>query len=283
MFDTSTATTTVRGDEARRAALAAFLKSKRGGLAPARVGLKSGPRRRARGLLREEVAQLAGISPTWYVWLEQGRDIRPSSSVIEQLADALLLTVAERDHLFTLARPSTRATPAPSLDAPDTLKAWIAGLNRQPAYVLNGIWDIVAWNDAACEIFGEFSQVPAAQRNVLWMIFCWRPWRTLFANWDCLAKFAAAQFRADTAAYAGHAQRDALLADLCANSSEFAALWNAGAVAAPRLTEKVIHHPTLGIRSLTYASLRPQGVAPDVSVVVYSPCWSESTLSMVAY
>ncbi|HEV7608995.1 MAG TPA: helix-turn-helix transcriptional regulator [Steroidobacteraceae bacterium] len=274
MLDTSTGTTTFAADEARRNELAAFLKSRRSGLAPACVGLKTGPRRRARGLLREEVAQLAGISPTWYVWLEQGRDIRPSPGVVEQLADALLLTGAERTHLFTLARPATGATPNFSIEAPDTLKAWIAGLNRQPAYVLNGIWDIIAWNDAACEMFGDFSRVPAKKRNVLSMIFRWQPWRTLFANRDGLAEFVAAQFRADTAAYTGHPRRDALLAELCASSPEFAALWNAGAVNAPRLTEKVIRHPTLGTQTLTYASLRPQGVAADVSVIVYTPCRS---------
>jgi transcriptional regulator with XRE-family HTH domain len=271
MLDTSTGTTTFPADAARRSELAAFLKAKRNDLLPARVGLKAGARRRARGLLREEVAQLAGISPTWYVWLEQGRDIRPSSGVLKQLADALLLTAAERSHLLTLSRPADTGSSDFSTDAPDTLKTWIAGLNRQPAYVLNGIWDIVAWNAAAREMFGDFSRVPTSQRNVLHMIFRWQPWRKLFGNWDCLAAFAAAQFRADTAAHSGHLRRAALIEDLCANSQEFAALWTAGAVVAPRLTEKVIQHPTLGERTLTYAALRPQGVSADISVVVYSP------------
>jgi transcriptional regulator with XRE-family HTH domain len=271
MLDTSTATTTFAADIARRGELAAFLKSRRSSLAPERVGLKIGPRRRARGLLREEVAQLAGISPTWYVWLEQGRDIRPSSGVVAQLADALLLSGAERAHLFTLAQRATDARTNFSTEAPDTLKAWISGLRDQPAYVLNGVWDIIGWNEAACEMFGDFSQVPVAKRNVLQMIFCWQPWRRLFVNWDCLAGFAAAQFRAETAAYSGHPLRDALVEDVCASSAEFAGLWSAGAVTAPRLTEKPIRHPTLGTRTLTYAALRPLGVPADVSVVVYSP------------
>jgi transcriptional regulator with XRE-family HTH domain len=271
MPDTSIATTTFEPDITRRNELAAYLKSKRIGIAPARVGLKAGPRRRARGLLREEVAQLAGISSTWYVWLEQGRDIRPSSDVLAQIADALLLNGVERTHLLTLAQPDVGTGTNFSADVPDILKTWITGLNHQPAYVINGIWDIIAWNGAAREMFGDFSRVPAPKRNVLHMIFCWHPWRTLFANWQRLAEFAAAQFRADTARHTGHPQLLALLDELCANSPEFSALWNARAVAAPRLTEKIIQHPKLGTRTLTYAALRPLGVSADVSVVVYSP------------
>ena len=271
MLDTSIGTTTFTADEARRGELAAFLREKRHGLAPARVGLKAGPRRRARGLLREEVAQLAGISPTWYVWLEQGRDIRPSDAVIANLSQALQLSTAERAHLFTLAQPGGGAPADFSTEATDTLKSWIAGLHDHPAYVLNGLWDVIAWNEAASEMFGDFSVVPTTQRNVLHMIFCWLPWRTLFADRDRLAEFVAAQFRADTAAHIGNPRRVALLEELCASSAEFRSLWNAGAIAAPRLTEKTLLHPTLGVRTLTYAALRPQGVSGDISVVVYSP------------
>jgi len=271
MADTSTATNTFPHAAARRAELSEFLRTKRAGVTPARVGLRAGARRRTAGLRREEVAQLAGISPTWYVWLEQGRDIRASADVLAQLADALLLSAAERAHLYALAKPADLALPNFSVQLPAVLKQWITGLDRQPAYVLNGRWDILDWNLAASTIFGDFAAVPPNRRNVLQMIFDWQPWRELFADWSCLAEFAAAQFRADTARYAGHPQIAALIEEVRASSPEFARVWNEGAIAAPRLTVKRIHHPTLGLLSLTFAALRPQGAADDISVVVYSP------------
>src|SRR5215472_876272 len=86
-----------------RQALADFLRKRRARLSPGEVGLPPGLRRRTPGLRREEVAQLANIGTSWYVWLEQGRDVNPSASVLESLAQALRLTLNERLHLFLLA------------------------------------------------------------------------------------------------------------------------------------------------------------------------------------
>ena len=169
--------------------LAAFLKAKRAAVEPQKVGLRPGRRRRANGLLREEVAQRAGISPTWYTWLEQGREINPSTEVLEQLADALLLTKSERAHVLTLARPgaTSRASMRFSREVPAELLAWINGLD-QPAYVLNGRWDVLAWNEASVRLLGDFGALPAADRNILRMIFLWQQWRQLFVDWECLAR-----------------------------------------------------------------------------------------------
>src|SRR5262245_18651312 len=121
--DTGSASTSFDAATQRRTELALFLKAKRAALSPQSVGLQPGRRRRARGLLREEVAQRAGISPTWYTWLEQGREINPSAEVLDQLAGALLLTASERAHLVTLAKPNTaaRSTPQFSREAPPML------------------------------------------------------------------------------------------------------------------------------------------------------------------
>src|SRR5579859_5459823 len=101
-----------------------FLKSRRARLQPADVGLPDGTRRRTVGLRREEVARLSGVSPTYYTFLEQGRDISPSAQVLDALARALHLSPAERDHLYVLAQ---RSTPRGE-DAPETLSAGIAAL-----------------------------------------------------------------------------------------------------------------------------------------------------------
>src|SRR5437868_10810228 len=84
--------------------LTAFLVSRRARLAPPDVGLVTGARRRTPGLRREEVAQLAGVGLSWYTWLEQGRDITPSASVLDALARVLRLDAGGRAHLFALAR-----------------------------------------------------------------------------------------------------------------------------------------------------------------------------------
>jgi transcriptional regulator with XRE-family HTH domain len=273
--DTGSSTTTFAlpdPDGQRRAELALFLKAKRAAIAPESIGLRTARHRRARGLLREEVAQRAGISPTWYTWLEQGREIKPSAEVLEHLADALLLTESERDHLLTLARPeaSARRQRSFSSTVPHPLKSWLHGLH-QPAYVLNGRWDVLAWNGPAKEILGDFASVPSTDRNILRMIFLWTHWRGLFVEWACLAASSVAQFRAETARYAGDEELETFIRKLGGDSADFARLWNDRQIDAPQLRVKRMHHATLGTIDLTYAPLQPKGLAGDLSVVVYSP------------
>jgi transcriptional regulator with XRE-family HTH domain len=255
----------------RRRELALFLKEKRAALAPQKVGLRPGRRRRTHGLLREEVAQRAGISPTWYTWLEQGREINPSTEVLEQLADALLLTRSERAHVMTLARPIARSRVSMlfSHKVSDVLRSWIDGLD-QAAYVLNGRWDVLAWNEAAVRLLGDFGALPPADRNILRMLFLWPHWRRLFVDWECLARSVAAQFRAETARHSGAPELLDLTDTLARDSTEFASLWRARTVDVPQLKVKRLRHPEWGPVELTYAPLRPRGVADDLSVVVYS-------------
>lgn len=233
------------------------------------MGLRPARRRRASGLLREEVAQRAGISPTWYTWLEQGRKVKASAEVLEQIAEALLLTASERAHLVTLAKPRTGATLRFSQEAPAMLVSWINGLG-QPAYVLNGRWDVLAWNEAASRMLGDFAALASEDRNILRMIFLWDHWRALFADCEGLAASAVAQFRAETARHAGAPELVALSNKLAQDSAEFAALWRERQLDVIQLKAKRLRHAELGIVDLTYAPLRPRGVANDLSVVVYS-------------
>src|SRR5579872_1919297 len=141
-------------DTVRRHSLGEFLRSRRARLSPGAVGLPEGVRRRTPGLRREEVAQLAGVGATWYTWLEQGREVRPSVEVLGALARALRLDPAERQHLFTLAGrplPETRTVGPEHVGEP--LKRMLASLTMQPAYVLGRRWDILAWNPAAAALF----------------------------------------------------------------------------------------------------------------------------------
>src|SRR5579859_1594818 len=131
----------------RRQALADFLRKRRASLSPIDVGLPEGMRRRTPGLRREEVAQLANIGTSWYVWLEQGRDVHPSPQVLECLAQALRLTLNERRHLFLLAG---QALPPQAFPAEEqvslALQHVLDNLNPMPAYVMGRRWDYLAWN-----------------------------------------------------------------------------------------------------------------------------------------
>jgi transcriptional regulator with XRE-family HTH domain len=154
----------------RREELADFLRKRRASLLPEDVGLPNGGRRRTPGLRREEVAQLAGVGTTWYTWLEQGRDVRASLEVLEALARGLRLTPAERVHLILLGRGEEapeRAAP-PERVSP-TLRRLIANLGPAPAFLLGRRWDYLAWNPAACAVFGDLAKVPRPQRNHIWL------------------------------------------------------------------------------------------------------------------
>ena len=140
---------------ARRTELGAFLRSRRARLRPAEVGLADWGVRRVPGLRREEVAQLANVGLTWYTWLEQGRQARPSASVLTAIADALRLDAHEREHLFALARdPEDQArgwedhTGAPTPAGPG-LDALVHGFEPAPAYAISARFDVLACNRPA--------------------------------------------------------------------------------------------------------------------------------------
>src|SRR6266542_3276725 len=138
----------------RRQALADFLRTRRARLSPAEVGLPAGMRRRTPGLRREEVAQLAHIGTSWYVWLEQGRDVHPSPEVLESLAQALRLTLNERRHLFLLAGQALPQHVLPAEESANpALQQVLDDLNSTPAYAVGRRWDCLAWNKAADRLF----------------------------------------------------------------------------------------------------------------------------------
>src|SRR5213083_613574 len=147
--------------EARRAELADFLRRRRALLTPEQVGIAANGRRRTPGLRREEVAQLAGVGLSWYTWLEQGRDIKPSAHVLDALARVLELDAGERAHLFHLARVEL---PLPDagyvVTAPDALRDHVHALAPNPAWLLNPRTDVLAWNRAAAGVLGEPAAAP---------------------------------------------------------------------------------------------------------------------------
>src|SRR5690349_8281017 len=143
--------------------LGSYLKDRRARLDPVSFGFGA-TRRRTPGLRREEVAQRANVSATWYTWLEQGRGGAPSVDVLDRVARALVLNDAEREHLFLLARPpQMRSSPARGGISPH-LRRVLDALEYSPALVKNVMWDIVAWNEAAAAVLVDYNQLPPERR-----------------------------------------------------------------------------------------------------------------------
>lgn len=240
----------------RREHLAQFLRARRDALTPADVGLPSGRGRRTKGLRREEVALLAGVSVTWYTWLEQGRPINASVDVLEALARTLRLDEAERQHLLTLAtRPPANGTAPIVDDAPDALVRLIAALEPAPAYVLGPRWELLAWNRAQSRLYPMIDHLAPDDRNLLWVIFAEPTARALVADWPEQARRILAEFRAGTAELRGDPGVRALVDRLQAASPEFAEWWPQLDVAQFQTRVRHYHHSRAGDLAFEYQQL----------------------------
>jgi transcriptional regulator with XRE-family HTH domain len=257
--------------EARRRELAAFLRSRRERLTPAAANLPEGFRRRTPGLRREELAMLAGVGTTWYTWLEQGRDVRPSPQVLSALADALQLDPAERQHLFVLAgRPAPEARSVGPEIVGEPLQHILRTLSHQPAYVLGRRWDVLAWNTAAAKLFGGYDNADPDQRNTMYRLFADAAHRKLLVDWEHVARASLAMFRADSARFAGHPDFERLIALLKETSQEFREWWPRHEVLRPLSGLKRIDHPLKGRMSFEHTGLTIMG-EPDMKLIVYTP------------
>lgn len=255
----------------RRQALADFLRKRRAGLTPDEVGLPPGLRRRTPGLRREEVAQLANIGTSWYVWLEQGRDVNPSAQVLESLAQALRLTPNERRHLFLLAGQTLLAQTAPAEACVSPVpQQMLDDLNPAPAYVIGRRWDCLAWNKAADAVL-MISKAPAPYGcNLVWRFFTDPAMRRHFPNWEEMARGVLAELRTANARYPGDRWFKELIDELKQISPEFCSWWPQHD--APRWLDgdKIMQHPTLGCLEFKYLILQVLS-DPDVKVAIYTP------------
>jgi transcriptional regulator with XRE-family HTH domain len=250
--------------------LGTYLKDRRARLDPASFGF-SAARRRTPGLRREEVAQRANISPTWYAWLEQGRGGAPSADVLERIARALMLTDAEREHLFLLGlgRPPEIRYQAAEGVTP-RLQRVLDALELSPAVVKTATWDVVAWNRAAALVLTDYGSLPPAQRNILRLIFCDPRVRAAQFNWESVARFVVGAFRADAARAGAAGKVGALVDELCRQSPEFAAMWRDNDVHSYGEGVKRLRHPIAGPIAFEYSAFAVDG-RPDLGMVVYNP------------
>ena len=249
--------------------LAAFLKDRRTRLDPAAFGFSG--RRRTPGLRREEVAQRANISPTWYTWLEQGRGGAPSADVLNRIASGLMLTEPEREHLFMLGLGRPPEVRYKSTDGiTPRLQRLLDTLDASPAFVKTATWDVVAWNAAAAVVLTDYGKLPEGQRNLLRQIFSSPSLRAKQHDWGGLARFVVGAFRADAARAGAMSEVSDLVDELSKSSPEFAAFWGENDVRLQSDGLKRIEHPDLGTVELEYSAFSVDG-RPDLGMMVYNP------------
>ena len=252
-----------------QAGLGDFLRSRREKLTPAAAGLAQGRRRRTPGLRREEVAELAGIGVDWYVRLEQGRAVKPSSTTIDALARALGLSKTEHAHLRALAR-NLQPQPFMRESVSDSLRRLVGGLD-QPAYIVGRRGDVLAWNAVAGELFTDFGRLPEEDRNILIYTLLDPAARRVFgAGWAKEAKRMVALFRSTHDLWAGDPAFAALLDRLQEGSSEFDAWWNKHEIGVVAGGRKMLHHPTKGALAFEHASFQAND-DPALRLVIYTP------------
>jgi len=255
--------------------LGTYMRDRRTKLDPAALGFPP-ERRRTPGLRREEVAQRANISPTWYTWLEQGRGGAPSAEVLDRIAHALMLTEVEREHLFLLGlgrppevryRKNEGVTPR--------LQRVLDALDPSPAVVRTAIWDVVAWNRAATVMLMDYGSLPPEQRNILRFIFLDPRARAAQYDWQSVARFVLGAFRVDAARAGAAAEVEPLVEELCRLSPEFRSMWRDNDVSATHgEAVKHIRHPVLGPLAFEYSAFAVDG-RTDLSMVVYNPATAE--------
>jgi transcriptional regulator with XRE-family HTH domain len=257
----------------KRVELGHFLRTRRERVTPAEAGFAVRSRRRAPGLLREEVAQLADVSVTWYTWLEQGRPVNVSPATLTNVARALPLSAEEATHLFALADRPQRAERGEDV-APE-LRRLLDGIGPNPAYLTNHCWDVIAVNAAMTA--GMFAIDPAAeplQRNLVVDVLTNPVRRSEIADWDSHARFMVGAFRGSFGRHR-HDERFARIIAYCNEHSEpFRRWWDDHEIAEQRPGTIELHHPQWGDVRYTFASFRATD-ASDLRLTIYTPATPE--------
>jgi transcriptional regulator with XRE-family HTH domain len=258
------------GTDLRRRELGAFLRSRRERLRPEQAGLPPSRRRRTPGLRREEVAQLAGVGITWYTWLEQGRDIRPSAQVLDAVGRTLQFDAHEHAHLFTLAGVATTTIADQCLGLCSTVQPLIDQLEPFPAVVVNARLDLLAYNSVYASFFHELESIPTEDRNVMWLAFTHPQWRAAIVDWEEIVGRMVAEYRGSMAEHLDDPAWKTLVARLHRASPEFTAVWERHDVLGVESRTKRARHPRVGLLRLTYTNLW-LGQGLGTRIVAFTP------------
>jgi transcriptional regulator with XRE-family HTH domain len=228
-----------------------FLRARRAAIEPADVGLPGGGARRVRGLRREEVAVLAGVSADYYGRLEQGRETNPSPQVVTAVGRALRLDADARGHLFRISglNPGMAPESGRSLVHPALLQL-LDSFPTSAAYVLSSSFDVLATNPLATALLTPFT----GTQNMLRVLFHDPEAQVVFTEWDDLTRATVSALRLNAGLWPGDRAITSLVTELSASSEEFRALWADHTVSGLTRAFKVFQHPDAGRIELTYQS-----------------------------
>jgi transcriptional regulator with XRE-family HTH domain len=262
----------------QRRQLIDFLKGCRARLTPTQVGLPDTNRRRTPGLRREDVAALAGVSVTWYTWLEQGRDIQVSADVLERIARTLRMSPDEREYLFALVQHRPAPPSAARGETADQTMLRMINALGVPAIVLTARWDVIAWNELASRVIRDYSALPPERRNLLRILLVEdEAYKQDPVIYEAMARRVLAKFRVDYSQNAGDPAFEALIADLAASCPAFFRLWNLAEVVGKH--DAVVTHPKGPGVKFEHSSYVPEG-NPNLRLVIFTPC-TEASLGLV--
>ncbi|MCZ4605196.1 helix-turn-helix transcriptional regulator [Streptomyces sp. Lzd4kr] len=256
-----------------RAELSEFLRTRRARLKPEDVGLPDyGRHRRVPGLRREELAQLAGVSVAYYTRLEQGNGRNVSAEVLDAIARALRLSDAEHAHLTHLAKPKRhkKKPVARTEQVRPAMRQLLDTIDGVPAYITGRRSDIVAWNGMAAAVFGDWSELPAQERNWARLVFLRPDYRELFVEWDQKAYDIVAFLRMDAGCHPDDPRLSALVGELSVKSEEFRRLWAIHDVKEKSYGVKRLRHPLVGDLALNFESFRLTD-GTEQTLITYHP------------
>ncbi|MET8168391.1 helix-turn-helix domain-containing protein [Streptomyces sp. NPDC057456] len=262
----------------RRAELSEFLRTRRARLKPEDVGLPDfGRHRRVPGLRREELAQLAGVSVAYYTRLEQGNGRNVSAEVLDSIARALRLSDAEHAHLTHLAKPKhKKKQAAPPQQVRGPLRQLLDTMDSVPAYLIGRRTEILGWNRMAAAVFGDWAELPVAERNWARLVFLRPDYRDLFVDWEQKAIDIVCALRMDAGCYPDDPRLSALVGQLSVKSEDFRRLWATHDVKEKSHGVKLLRHPLVGELSLNFEGFRLMGDGEQTMVTYHADPGSAS-------
>lgn len=267
--------------------LGEFLRARRARLRPQDVGLPEFPgQRRVTGLRREELAQLAGVSVSYYTRLEQGQSTNASAAILDALAGALQLDEYEREHLRHLATRRPRPGLPPAERVHPLTRDLLRTFNTAPALLLGRRTDILAWNGLghallAGHIDPTAPHRPAERPNLARMMFLDNHTRDLYADWPRKARAVVGNLRRIAGKYPDDTLLAALIGELSMKSQEFVDLWSDHRVTPCEADSYSLNHPLVGPLTITQQILIPARSPQQSIVVVTTPPESTASDSLV--
>ncbi|MET0493281.1 MAG: helix-turn-helix transcriptional regulator [Actinoplanes sp.] len=272
--------------------LGEFLQARRAQLQPADVGVVAyGDRRRVSGLRREELALLAGVSPSYYARLEQGQSVNTSPEVLDAIAQALQLDEAEHRHLRDLAAGTRRRTrtrrPAPERVTP-AVRQLIAALGDTPTVVLGRRGDVLAWNRAGWALYAghldpDAPDDPARRPNMPRLVFLDAHTRDLYADWPAKARAVVGTLRLSSGRHPDDPHLAALIGELSVKSPEFSAMWAAHRVKSGDVAVYEMRHPLVGAMTVTQQSLLTEQGLHAVVATTEAGSPSQAAMTLLAH